>query len=285
MSERATVHSGEGSSAVCAEPGVAASHSGSVDTGVIKGAAIVDWVDESAGSKPLLFALSLIAGSVDVIGFLGLGGLFIAHITGNLVVLAARLVGDGQAPVAHLISVPVFVLVVTLVKLLVTGLERMRIPSLLPLLLLQFALLSAFLATCIENGPHVDPDSANMVVAGMLGVSAMAVQNALVQLLKGAPSTAVMTTNITRFVADLSEALLGSSTGDRINARKRAQRAGLVIAGFFIGCAIGAACEQAFGLWSILLPASGALIAVVLGTGPRGRPKTIVDKRTFDGRQ
>jgi urea transporter len=36
----------------------------------------------------------------------------------------------------------------------------------------------------------------------MLGVSAMAVQNALVQVsLKGAPSTAVMTTNVTRFTS------------------------------------------------------------------------------------
>ncbi|WP_188393746.1 YoaK family protein [Mesorhizobium sp. SARCC-RB16n] len=232
----------------------------------MEGSEIADWVDESAGSKPLLFALSLIAGSVDVIGFLGLGGLFIAHITGNLVVLAARLVGDGKAPVAHLIAVPVFVLVVALVKLLVIGLQRMRIPSLQPLLLLQFALLSAFLVTCIDNGPHADPESANMIVAGMLGVAAMAVQNALVQLLKGAPSTAVMTTNITRFVADLSDALLESSIGDRINARKRARRAGLVIAGFFTGCALGAACEQAAGLWSLLLPAGGALIAVALRT-------------------
>jgi len=44
----------------------------------------------------------------------------------------------------------------------------------------------------------------------MLGVSAMAVQNALVQIsLKGAPSTAVMTTNITRVMMDIGEMMLG----------------------------------------------------------------------------
>lgn len=36
--------------------------------------------------------LSVTAGSADVISFLGLGGLFVAHITGNLVLLAAYLV-------------------------------------------------------------------------------------------------------------------------------------------------------------------------------------------------
>jgi len=38
-------------------------------------------------AKMLPAVLSVIAGSVDAIGFLGLGGLFTAHVTGNLVVL------------------------------------------------------------------------------------------------------------------------------------------------------------------------------------------------------
>jgi uncharacterized membrane protein YoaK (UPF0700 family) len=42
-------------------------------------------------------------------------------------------------------------------------------------------------------------------LAGMLGVAAMAIQNALVKLaLKGVPSTAVMTTNITQLNVDLA---------------------------------------------------------------------------------
>jgi uncharacterized membrane protein YoaK (UPF0700 family) len=42
-------------------------------------------VDSSFGTKLLPSVLSLTAGSVDVITLLGLGGLFTAHITGNLV--------------------------------------------------------------------------------------------------------------------------------------------------------------------------------------------------------
>ena len=42
--------------------------------------------------------LSVTAGSADVISFLGLGSLFVAHITGNLVILAAHIVAGGEAP-------------------------------------------------------------------------------------------------------------------------------------------------------------------------------------------
>jgi Zn-dependent protease with chaperone function len=43
-------------------------------------------------ARALPFLLGVIAGATDIIGFLGLGGLFTAHITGNLVVLAAHIV-------------------------------------------------------------------------------------------------------------------------------------------------------------------------------------------------
>jgi hypothetical protein len=143
-------------------------------------------VDDSLGTKLLPFALSMVAGSVDIIGFLGLDGLFTAHITGNLVILAAKLAAGQQAPVSYLISVPVFMVVLALTRLFVTGLERIGIASLLPLLLLQFLLLLMFLAICLARWPRIEPDTAIMIVGGMLGVSAMAAQNEVARIsLKG----------------------------------------------------------------------------------------------------
>src|SRR5262245_42004265 len=55
--------------------------------------------------------LSMTAGSVDVISFLGLGGLFTAHITGNLVILAAHYITGRFGEIAPLLSVPGVVLV------------------------------------------------------------------------------------------------------------------------------------------------------------------------------
>ena len=223
-------------------------------------------VEDSLCAKLLPFVLSMAAGSVDIIGFLGLNGLFTAHVTGNVVVLAAKLVARDEAPLAYLISVPVFVAVLALTTLLAAGLERRQIPTLLPLLLLQFLLLSAFFAISLEADERNDPNTARMIFAGMLGVSAMAVQNALVRLsLTGAPSTAVMTTNVTNFTIDVSEMLLGRDPARAMSARARARRTLPAIVGFLLGCALGAACEPAFGLPSLALPAGFALLSLALG--------------------
>src|SRR5260370_29042117 len=169
-------------------------------------------VDDSAGLILLPFVLSMIAGSTDVIGFLGLGGLLTAHITGNLVILVARIVTNEPVPLSYLIAVPVFVIVLGMTRLLVAVLEQLGIASLLPLLLLQFLFLCLPLAICLSAGSHVDPNTASMIFVGMLGVSAMAVQNALVRIsIRGAPSTAVMTTNITVFSIDVEEIWLGKA--------------------------------------------------------------------------
>ena len=224
-------------------------------------------VEDSLCTKLLPFVLSLAAGSMDIIGFLGLGGLFTAHVTGNVVVLAAKLVAGDEAPLAFLISVPVFMAVLALTALLAAALEQRQIPTLLPLLLLQFLLLSAAsFAISFAAGERIGLTTARMIFAGMLGVSAMAVQNALVRLsLTAAPSTAVMTTNITTFSIDAVEMLLGHDPERAQRARDRARRTWPVIVGFLLGCALGAACETTFGLPSLVLPAGFAFLSLALG--------------------
>jgi uncharacterized membrane protein YoaK (UPF0700 family) len=213
----------------------------------------------------LISVLSVIAGSADVISFLGLGGLFNAHITGNLVILAAHLVTGSAANVALLLSVPVFILVLGLTRLLAAGLDAVGRAALRPLLLLQFLLLAGCLALGVASGPRLDPKAANAILAGLLGVSAMAVQNALVQIaLQGAPPTAVMTSNITRFTLDVGEVLLGRDPAAVARARRRAKGTWPAIVGFTAGAGLGAAGFAAAGLWSLALPAGLALLALAL---------------------
>src|SRR6202162_3219527 len=68
--------------------------------------------------------LSTTAGAMDVIGFLALGGLFTAHITGNLVIVAAHYLTGGFSEVGPLLSVPMFIAVLGNVTLASRALEK-----------------------------------------------------------------------------------------------------------------------------------------------------------------
>jgi len=222
-------------------------------------------VDSSWGMKMLPSVLSMIAGSADVIGFLGLGGLFIAHITGNLILIAAHILSGTAVSPLHVLSVPVFIAVLGLTRLLVAGLEAAGLASLRPLLLLQLLLLTGFLAFSVAARPSVSPNWVFTILAGMLGVSAMAVQNAMVAIsLKDSPTTAVMTTNITRFVMDVGEVLLGHDPDKVAEARRRARHTFPAIIGFSVGAGLGAACFVVGGLWSLMLPTALALLALAI---------------------
>jgi uncharacterized membrane protein YoaK (UPF0700 family) len=135
--------------------------------------------DASRAVNALLLVLSVIARCTDVIGYVGLDGLFTSHFTGNRVLLAAHVDG-GQARVSKLLAVPVYLAVVGLTTLLSDLLRSLGAPLRL-LLLLQFLLLTGFLGVCVTAGARIDPHAANAILAGMLGVSAMAVQNALIR--------------------------------------------------------------------------------------------------------
>ena len=108
------------------------------------------------------------------------GRVFTAHITGNMVILAAHFF-SGEAQIAPMLSVPVFIVIASLTRVIASSLEARGRSSLHPLLLLQFLLLAGFLILCVGAGPRIDPSETVEIIAGMLGVSAMSVQNALVQ--------------------------------------------------------------------------------------------------------
>jgi uncharacterized membrane protein YoaK (UPF0700 family) len=87
--------------------------------------------------------------------------------------------------------------------------------------------LVGFLVICVVAAPGIDPNAAIATFAGMLGVSAMAVRNALVQVsLPRAPVTAVLTTNIARFTTDVGTILLEASGAEAAAARKRVVESG-----------------------------------------------------------
>jgi uncharacterized membrane protein YoaK (UPF0700 family) len=219
------------------------------------------------GGWLLPFVLSAAAGAVDVIDFLALGGLFTAHITGNVVVLAAHYITGGFSEVGPLLSVPVFIMVLGTVTLVSGAADKAGYRSRRGLLTLQAVLLAGCLGLGVGLGPFANADGPMAVLVGMLAVAAMATQNALVKLaLPGAPSTAVMTTNTTQLTIDLATLLWNrGEPDDLVRARRRASVTFPSVVGFVAGCAAGAVLEVHFDLWALALPVILAAVAVPLG--------------------
>jgi uncharacterized membrane protein YoaK (UPF0700 family) len=223
---------------------------------------------QPVGAGRLLPAvLSTAAGAMDVIGFLALGGLFTAHITGNLCVLAAHYVIGGFSDVGPLLSVPVFVAVLGAVTLTAGAAEEAGHPPRRGLLILHAALLAGCLGLGAWLGPFANADSPAAVLVGMLAVAAMATQNGLAKsALRGAPSTAVMTTNVTQLAIDLATLARGRGKPDDLaRVRRRATLIFPCVVGFVAGCAAGAALEVRFGLGALAFPVALAALAVLLG--------------------
>jgi uncharacterized membrane protein YoaK (UPF0700 family) len=140
---------------------------------------------------------------------------------------------------------------------------------------LHVALLAGFLAFGAELGPFANADSGAAVFVGMLGVAAMATQNALVRLaLPGSASTAVLTTNTTQFAIDLVTLVRGRGESEDVaRVRNRARTIFPCIVGFVFGCAAGAFLEVTFHLWALALPVILAILAVPLGEVWNSTPK------------
>lgn len=210
--------------------------------------------------------LSVIAGMVDVTGFLTLGGIFTAHVTGNLAVAAAVVVGGGAAKPAQLLAIPVFMLAVACTWLVgeVSGRHGARLARLL--LLVQFLLIAAVLIFGVATRPSLAPHERAAGVAVLIAVSAMACQFALLRIaLPSAVSTAVMTGNLTNAVLSLMD-LLSKRRPMLPMDRDRLRKSLYLLSCFLLGCAVSAGAVSLMEDWAWLLPAalSGAAIFLTL---------------------
>jgi uncharacterized membrane protein YoaK (UPF0700 family) len=212
----------------------------------------------------LVAVLSMTAGSVDLIGFLAFGGLFTAHITGNVVILAAHYITGGFSRIGPLIAVPVFIVVLGTVVWLFE--DKPKHQTLRALLILHAALLTGFFAVSAMLGPFANPGGAVAASVGMLGVAAMATQNALVRLdLPGFPTTAVLTTNTVQLTIELTTLVRGNPLPEQMAlARRRIRMTLPAFAGFIVGCTTGGLLEVYFGLRTLAFPVVLAVLAIPL---------------------
>ena len=205
--------------------------------------------------------LSVIAGMVDVIGFLSLG-IFTAHVTGNIVVIGALMVRHNRVNPAQILAIPVFILAVAVTWLIAKGSGRRGTSLMRPLLLIQFLLITCLLIFSVITKPSADPHGLMATIAAMIAVTAMGCQFALLRLgLPVAPSTAVMTGNLTNAVLGLVD--LTSRTQPLMESDSRRLTGALhLLVGFFVGCVLATAALMYLGDWAWSLPAALAAVAV-----------------------
>lgn len=213
-------------------------------------------------SQHLVFAVTLafVAGYIDVAGFIALFGLFTAHVTGNFVMIGVQLVADTHTGViAKLLALPVFVIVVALVKLAVQAFDRAKRRPLRPLLIVQTLLLLVFMTLGLAAQPIVSADAPMAVLCGLFGVAALAIQNAAGRLvLVDHVPTTIMTGNTTQIVIDVVELLTGEKHADSLDAkaaRMRLRKMIPALVAFAAGAILGGLAYHGAGFWCVLLPA------------------------------
>jgi len=212
---------------------------------------------------PVFVLLSVAAGYVDSCTYLGLFGVFVAPLTGSLVLAGTGFVRSEPGAPAKLLAIPVFFLAGMAVAMLAHSMKERPRLALAWSLAVECVLLLGLSASCVVGMPFRSLDAPGAVVAVLFGMAAMGAQSALVRLLlRSANSTNVMTTNTTMLAIGAAELLLGwidrhkagrSQSADDAQARSAVSALLPVWLGFFAGTALGAVAYVTLGLPCVLL--------------------------------
>ncbi len=215
----------------------------------------------------LAVLLGFVGGFVDAAGFLGLGGLFTSHVTGNLAVLGARLARqETRGAATGLAFIPIFAAAVGMAGLIAHATRHRRFGDAAALLLAESSLLfGAAIAGQLAFDSIANADALAIAALGATAVVAMGIQNGMMRVSFGgnAPTT-VMTGNVTQLSLDL----LGLMNTPRKDAKRwhavvrRIRQHGAALAGFVMGAAAGAFLERAGGMVCLAVPAA---VLMVLG--------------------
>ena len=216
-------------------------------------------------SSAISALLSFNGGFVDTTGFLGLQGLFTAHVTGNFVTLAATLVSGTHGVVAKLLALPEFVVVIAAARLAGAALRARGLPARQVLLVAKVACLLAFFVLAVAFGPFPDSDAPAALWTAFAGIAGMAIQNGVQRVhFSSLPPTTLMTGNTTQAVLDGVDLLRGTPGAEAGAVRARFGRTLWSIFYFALGCALAAGLYYLAGFWCLALPVAVGAATVIL---------------------
>lgn len=220
---------------------------------------------EPRGRLTVAALLSFNGGFVDTVGFLGLSGLFVAHVTGNFVTLGAALVLGSHGILNKILALPEFIAVIALARLAGGVARRRGWPALRIMLTTEVILLAAFFGLAVTFGPFENADRPLALLTGFAGIAAMALQNALQRVhLASLPPTTLMTGSTTQATIDAVDLLAGTAAGDAPAVRTRLSRMAMSVLVFAAGCAAGALLFWLAGFWCLAVPVIVGAIAAAM---------------------
>jgi uncharacterized membrane protein YoaK (UPF0700 family) len=220
---------------------------------------------EPRGRLTVAALLSFNDGFVDTVGFLGLSGLFVAHVTGNFVTLGAALVLGSHGILNKILALPEFIAVIALARLAGGVARRRGWPALRIMLTTEVILLAAFFGLAVTFGPFENADRPLALLTGFAGIAAMALQNALQRVhLASLPPTTLMTGSTTQATIDAVDLLAGTAAGDAPAVRTRLSRMAMSVLLFAAGCAAGALLFWLAGFWCLAVPVIVGAIAAAM---------------------
>lgn len=195
--------------------------------------------------KPTILLLAFCAGFIDTASFIGAGGVFTAHVTGNFVLFAAAMV-QGLSPEDYLKlwTLPVFFFSAFAIHFFLKKGKLDDQRGLRFLGMIEGILLVAVGASAVFL-------SVNLSILVCILVVAMAFQNVLQRMyFLSSPTTTVMTGNMTALAMELASYLIPTLKA----VDSKAKNIVIIAVAFFVGCALGAFLTSSFGISCVLFP-------------------------------
>ena len=238
---------------------------------------------ESAPQSPLLpgrfplrweasrgVVLASVGGYLDALGFMMLDGLFVNHVTGNIILAAAH---PGRESLPEVVMFPVFFVAVVAGTILAGKADRRRPGLGIPLALVAEAILLAIfllLGVILFPTPAASGLLAQIAV-GAVGVSAMAIQTVTTRLAGHLYPTNMVTGTMTVLGMDAGALVARLHSGDpeRAGAAVRARQYALVVAGFVAGAILAAAVTARVHFWAAAVPLATIGLAARREFSPR----------------
>lgn len=202
-----------------------------------------------------LLALTFTTGLVDAVSYLGLGRVFAANMTGNIVLLGFGLAGGSHLPVlAPLVALAAFLLGAGLGGLLITRLSRQRrrhLAAALSAEILTLIVAAVLAAVTTVRAGHLPGDLIIAVLALGMGVRNATVRNFAVPDV----NTTVLTMTLTGLAVGLP--VFGGAGAGTL-------RRGAAVGAMLVGAIAGALLLRTSLVWPLVLGAAigaGSLVA------------------------